>query len=101
MSLTVHEEKSCEEVDASVFSGDICFRPDARATFKEYVGRWTRAIEKAEGNEIRDALEAADRLCKEVNWGPHVLDENAAQLLNEAPALIAAALELLNQKEPK
>ncbi len=63
MGLTQFESTSCEEVDACVFTGDVTLRPEAREQFKKYVERWTRAIEAAEGNEIRDALEAAALAC--------------------------------------
>lgn len=58
MALTQHESTACEHVDACVFTGDVTWRPAARAKFKEYVERWTRAIKAAED---RDALESLNQ----------------------------------------
>lgn len=39
-------ERDCEALDASVFSSDMMFDPEAYAMFKEYLGRWNRAVEE-------------------------------------------------------
>lgn len=43
-----HMEKACESIDASVFSSDMLFDDERRKTLKDYIGRWTRAIEEHE-----------------------------------------------------
>lgn len=39
---------ACEQIDASVFSSDMLFSDEDRATLKEYVERWQRAITEHE-----------------------------------------------------
>lgn len=39
-------ENSCEEIDASVFSGDLLWDPERLELLSEYVSRWVTAIEK-------------------------------------------------------
>jgi hypothetical protein len=51
-----HLERVCEELDASVFSSDMMFNPERYAMFKEYLGRWNRAVEEHDKDE---AIEAA------------------------------------------
>jgi hypothetical protein len=49
-----HLERACEELDATVFSSDMMYDPEQYAMFKEYLGRWNRAVEehdKAEAPE--------------------------------------------------
>ena len=52
---------------------------------------------RAQLAEAQDALQAAQRLFKEVlpkfNWGASFLDANAIQLLNEVPAKVNAAIK--------
>ena len=44
----MHLEDACESIDASVFSSDMLFSPVRRELLKDYIGRWTRAIEEHE-----------------------------------------------------
>lgn len=46
-----HLERDCEGIDASVFSSDMLFADERRAMLKDYIGRWTRAIEQHEAAE--------------------------------------------------
>lgn len=41
-------EKACEEIDASVFSGDLLFDKEDREALIEYIRRWTDAIKEHE-----------------------------------------------------
>jgi ADP-dependent phosphofructokinase/glucokinase len=43
-------EEACEQIDAAIFSGDLLFDRDTTYVkeFKEYLGRWNRAIDKYE-----------------------------------------------------
>lgn len=105
MGLTPPEARTCEAVEAMLFSGDILQRPVARAAFRIYVDHWDKVLRSAKDREVKLALIKADRLCKEAlpkfNWGASALDANAIEILNETPALIADALASLNQEEPK
>lgn len=49
------QKNACEAVDASVFSGDILYDKDSLHAFKEYVGRWNRAIQEQEENQSKTA----------------------------------------------
>ena len=40
--------RACEEIDASVFSGDILLSESNRHELREYAERWIRAIEEQE-----------------------------------------------------
>lgn len=45
---------ACEEIDASVFSGDAFYDKEHRKQLREYMARWTRelmAIEESLGEE--------------------------------------------------
>ena len=48
-----HYEEACESVDASVFSGDLLYT--GLAEFKEYLGRWNRAVAEHERIEAEEA----------------------------------------------
>ena len=50
-----HLEQACESVDASVFSSDMMFDPERFAMFKEYLGRWNRAVEDHDKGEAEEA----------------------------------------------
>jgi hypothetical protein len=52
-------EKSCEELDATVFSSDMMFDPERYAMFKRYLGRWNRAVEEHNKAEMTDATPPA------------------------------------------
>jgi hypothetical protein len=52
-------ERSCEEIDASVFYGDMLFDTDQRKMLKDYIDRWNRAINDHESN--MKIYEEADR----------------------------------------
>lgn len=39
-----HLEQACESIDASVFSSDMLFDDGRRKMLKDYIGRWSRAI---------------------------------------------------------
>jgi hypothetical protein len=54
-----HLERDCEGIDATVFSSDMLFDDERRKMLKEYVGRWTRAIEQHE-QEAKDEPVAVD-----------------------------------------
>ena len=43
-----HMEEACESIDASVFSSDMLFDDERREMLKNYIGRWSRAIEEHE-----------------------------------------------------
>lgn len=49
-----HLEHNCEGIDAAVFSGDMLFSDEKRAMLKDYVGRWTRAIDDHEKTEAAE-----------------------------------------------
>lgn len=51
-------EQACEEVDASVFSSDMMFDPERYAMFKEYLVRWTRAVEEHDKVEALEATQS-------------------------------------------
>ena len=53
-----HLEQACEEVDASVFSSDMMFDPERYAMFKEYLVRWTRAVEEHDKVEALEATQS-------------------------------------------
>ncbi len=40
--------RDCENIDASVFSSDLLYSDEQLALFKEYIGRWNRAIAEYE-----------------------------------------------------
>lgn len=46
-----HLERSCEEIDASVFSSDLLWNDERRAMLKVYVDRWHRAIAEQEADD--------------------------------------------------
>jgi hypothetical protein len=39
-------EEACEEIDASIFSGDILFCDEDREMLSEYIARWQRALDE-------------------------------------------------------
>lgn len=41
-------DDACKDVDASIFIGDVLYDDKARAELKEYVARWSRAIDEHE-----------------------------------------------------
>lgn len=41
-------EKACEEIDASIFSGDVLFDDKDRKQLKEYMKRWIKEIDSHE-----------------------------------------------------
>lgn len=43
-------EDHCEQIDASVFSGDLLFDPVARNALKECAERWLREIKRHEAS---------------------------------------------------
>ena len=49
-----HLENICEEIDASVFSGDMLYDDERRNMLKTYIGRWVRAIQQHEKFEYED-----------------------------------------------
>ena len=50
-----HLEQNCESIDASVFSSDMLYDDERRNMLKEYIARWTRAIEAHESPESQEA----------------------------------------------
>lgn len=48
-------EENCESIDASVFSSDMLFDDERRNMLKDYIARWTRAINEHEAPEAKDA----------------------------------------------
>lgn len=44
-------ENACEEIDAAMFSGDDFLNEDNRKALKEYIGRWSRELERLEKEE--------------------------------------------------
>lgn len=53
-----------EEINASVFSGDLFYVKEERAALREYAERWLRAIGEHEGDAIDDlgAVDTASQL---------------------------------------
>lgn len=49
-----HLERACEQIDASVFSSDMLFDDERRAMLKEYLQRWTRAVDEHEAGETKE-----------------------------------------------
>lgn len=41
-----------EQIDAAVFSGDWLEDPEERKTFREYVERWTRALDEHDAADV-------------------------------------------------
>jgi len=68
--MDYHHEEACESVDASVFSGDLLYT--SLAEFKEYLGRWNRAVAEYERLEVEESP-APIRKCPQCdNWyHPH------------------------------
>jgi hypothetical protein len=54
IGLDRFEERACEEVDACVFSGDILASLNG---FKEYLGRWNRAVAERERTNAEEKQE--------------------------------------------
>lgn len=50
-------ENSCEEIDASVFSGDLLWDPERLELLSVYVSRWVTAIEKHKAYAAEEAAE--------------------------------------------
>ena len=48
-----HHHDACDRMDACVFTGDILYTKESLEQFKEYVARWSRAIQEAEEDESR------------------------------------------------
>ena len=48
--------KACNEMDASVFNGELVSDPRNRAGFKHYLERWNQAVEEADKRNLRDEL---------------------------------------------
>lgn len=46
-----HLHQNCEGIDAAVFSGDMLWDDKRRASLKEYIARWGRAITQHEAPE--------------------------------------------------
>ncbi len=57
MTLNYKEyiEGQCDHIDACVFSGELLWYPECRAVLREYVERWTRAL------DAHEEAEAAER----------------------------------------
>jgi len=55
-----HMEDACESIDASVFSSDMLFDDERRNILKDYIGRWTRAIEAHEDSGRAEELARQD-----------------------------------------
>jgi hypothetical protein len=47
-------ETSCNEIDASIFSGDVLFDDGDRVALREYAERWLRAIDEHEKSIAED-----------------------------------------------
>lgn len=61
-----YTEALCDELDATVFSGDSLHDADSIKQFKEFLGRWGR-----EAEVIEKTLETAERKIKELReWNP-------------------------------
>ena len=61
MNLPPYLVTACEEIDATVLSGDLFFNDQARSEFKDYLERWGRAIaereaQRAEETRLREFL---------------------------------------------
>ncbi len=48
--MNKHLFKSCDEIDAALFSGDILYREEEEnlEAFKEFLGRWNREVKRVE-----------------------------------------------------
>lgn len=55
MSLRSYLDNACEEIDASIFSGDVLYVKSERAELKRYVERWARAIAESELADDEDS----------------------------------------------
>lgn len=53
-NLRPYLHKACEEVDASIFSGDVLYSDAERKDLREYVERWLRAINEHEATEAKE-----------------------------------------------
>lgn len=49
--MNENEDEACDNVDACVFTGDMLYRPAARARFIAYLESWQRAVE-ASADEV-------------------------------------------------
>ena len=49
--------RQCDEMDASVFSGELVSSPENRAGFKEFLQRWLREVERCERDEPQPAAD--------------------------------------------
>ncbi len=58
MTALTHLENNCENIDASVFSGDLLFDDARRTMLKDYITRWSNAIKNHESRELEDDGEA-------------------------------------------
>jgi hypothetical protein len=67
-------EKSCEELDATVFSSDMMFDPERYAVFKKYLGRWNRAVEDHEITEGLDTSKQPAPVQEPVAWADALFD---------------------------
>ncbi len=53
-----HLSKACEEVDASIFSGDVLYTEDDLSVLIYYIKRWNKAIiEHLSNKQIDDTKE--------------------------------------------
>lgn len=48
-------KQACDVMDAEVFSGDALLSSKTRKQFKEYLGRWQRALEQEEKENCEEA----------------------------------------------
>ena len=46
--MRIYLINACDEIDASVFSGDVLWNEEERAELKQYIERWDRAIKEHE-----------------------------------------------------
>jgi hypothetical protein len=74
-----HLERACESVDAAVFSSDMLFDAEHRAMLKDYLGRWTRAVQEHEGSVTSEQVLATLQELTALVRGecPSLLDEDS------------------------
>lgn len=53
-------KRAADEIDASIFSGDVLYCPKEREELKMYIGRWQRAIAQQEEIEKTDGVPPDD-----------------------------------------
>lgn len=80
-----HLLEQCEQIDASVFSGELLWKDNERALLREYAERWLRAIAEHENAESV-ANPPADREDKIYLLAEHYKEGGYVDVLSAATA---------------